>query len=649
MYYCYLFEAKSIQAYLFKTNKLRDVIAASERLDRLVDSNHNSVLGQVLQSAGLTSDIDDEQENEAELSSALDVHFIRCKGGAFYAYAKSKQPLLMLRSAWSLTLSQLFPSLEYTDAFSEGDDLQATISEAMGKLQADRNLPKLTLPLSTTIMARSERTGQAQILASQFAKEGSGPERNNLVVDVDTERHRQAYHLFGLNQTHSTDVISEGESTVNDADISPLLKRFTPDHLLHLVRYPLNFDTQFPYHGDKSRLTRFEGEAVKNMAMIHIDGNGLGILLRQLKVVMEQFNNNDDTDEAIYRTTFRRFSNILAKATEAAAKIATLKVYNQVAAAEPREDVVMPMRPIVLGGDDLTLFCRADIALEFAETFCEQFKVESEHALKSLFDENHKLVEERNCGHGDQSGKALVSLRDSGIKEFLTASGGILYHKGGHPFAQSHHLVEQLCDHAKALTKTVYGTQSKKVGPAALAFYRVSNASQSELTTLLEQAQSHPISDGRIAELMMSSYFVNMDEHTRLALEKETGNLIEHPRSTNQLKNLAALCKDDGVMPMAKWRQMATLISQRDFAEAEHVYQRALSLCADKKKIQNFSQCIKALFPTQCDMMYDWYWQHGNTLSSFVSDLLVYDHFRAVVTGNELAPKQSQSTPEVSA
>ncbi|WP_305810336.1 hypothetical protein [Photobacterium kishitanii] len=57
MYYCYLFEAKSIQDYLFQSNKLKDVIAASERLDRLIDSTKDSVLDQVLKAAELESDL----------------------------------------------------------------------------------------------------------------------------------------------------------------------------------------------------------------------------------------------------------------------------------------------------------------------------------------------------------------------------------------------------------------------------------------------------------------------------------------------------------------------------------------------------------------------------------------------------------------
>ncbi|MGD6740190.1 hypothetical protein ACN08N_19290 [Photobacterium leiognathi subsp. mandapamensis] len=122
MRYCYLFEAKSIQEYLFQSNKLKDVIAASERLDRLIDSTECSVLDQVLKAAELESDLLNRDVNTDHT-----IHFLRCKGGAFYAYCQQQAPLVSLRSAWTLTLSQLFPSLVYTDALSEAPALKVAL------------------------------------------------------------------------------------------------------------------------------------------------------------------------------------------------------------------------------------------------------------------------------------------------------------------------------------------------------------------------------------------------------------------------------------------------------------------------------------------------------------------------------------------
>ena len=85
----YLFEAKSIQAYIFKSGKLKDLIAASERLDRLVDDTAHSTLSHVLEAAQLKSNLLDSQ---AQVQGEV-IGFTRCKGGAFYAFCHTAEPL----------------------------------------------------------------------------------------------------------------------------------------------------------------------------------------------------------------------------------------------------------------------------------------------------------------------------------------------------------------------------------------------------------------------------------------------------------------------------------------------------------------------------------------------------------------------------
>ena len=56
---------------------------------------------------------------------------------------------------------------------------------------------------------------------------------------------------------------------------------------------------------------------------------------------------------------FKNFSQLLDKATVQAA----VNAYNQVNSGTKSD--VIPMRPIVLGGDDLTVICRADLAVPY--------------------------------------------------------------------------------------------------------------------------------------------------------------------------------------------------------------------------------------------------------------------------------------------
>lgn len=588
MYYCYLFEAKSIQDYLFQSNKLKDVIAASERLDRLIDSTKDSVLDQVLKAAELESDLLNRDVNTEHT-----IHFLRCKGGAFYAYCQQQAPLVSLRSAWTLTLSQLFPSMVYTDALSEAPSLKVALDKAMEGLNAARNTPQVNFPLSSTVIERYSRTGNGVVPLSSLAQRACVKDefKNDSALDIDTELHRQAYQAFDMRET------------------AALQDRFTPENRQGAICYPIDFEKEFAFSGPQLK-RKHQREAIKDMALIHIDGNGLGILLRQLKSALK------DQSDAVYCQAFRDFSEALNKATVAAARIATEQVYQHVIAENDFYEacVTLPMRPIVLGGDDVTLFCRADLALDYATTFCCAFKQESERALVDVFKQY---------------------LSDSGLFPYITASGGILYHKAGHPFSHSHHLVEALCDKAKVLTKSVYGTQSNKVGPAALAFYRVSNATQSNLSQLLTQAQTFSVGEDQRLTVGQSSYFVE-------PLSATEADKVKDGRFLQQLRDI--MPQEGSVTPvsMPKWRQMMTAIAQHDLDEAKRIYHRAIELCVDADAIATFKSALQQLVPKDALGHEDWYWQltgdedgKMNGYQSFINDVLIVHHFEpALLTNN---------------
>ena len=75
----YLFEAKSIQSYLGRSGRLKNVVDVSDSLSNLIDVKEDSKLGQVMNTAGLLdkSDLADTGKKDAL------IHFTRAKGGSF--------------------------------------------------------------------------------------------------------------------------------------------------------------------------------------------------------------------------------------------------------------------------------------------------------------------------------------------------------------------------------------------------------------------------------------------------------------------------------------------------------------------------------------------------------------------------------------
>ena len=191
--HAYLFEAKSIQAYLFRSGRVRDIIAASERLDRLVDSHESSTLFQVLNAAGLNSDLlDASQPGQPGL-----IRFLRCKGGAFYAYCETREPLVKLRALWTLTLPQMFPTLDWVDALTNGATLPEAITAGHAELAADRNTPTIKLPIAPTVADYYRRTGAVAEQMTELARCASAgeeaKENADSHLDGDIIRHREAY------------------------------------------------------------------------------------------------------------------------------------------------------------------------------------------------------------------------------------------------------------------------------------------------------------------------------------------------------------------------------------------------------------------------------------------------------------------------
>ncbi|AOW76266.1 hypothetical protein A3Q34_04965 [Colwellia sp. PAMC 20917] len=590
MVYSYLFEAKSIQTYLFKTGKVKDIIATSERLDLLVDDKEESLLFKVIKAAKLTSDLliskDEQLDN--------DINFIRCKGGAFYCYSTNKASLVKLRSLWTLAVQQMFPSLEFTDALISANTLQTAIQNGHKQLAADRNTPTVKFPIATSISERSSRTGSAATPMSKVVKYESIQDESGEYekIDIDTDFHRQAYSNLAMK------------------DGAALQDKFTPENLKtnkgapRKVNYPVDLENDFQFIA-KSAIKKSDKEAIKDIALIHIDGNGLGLLLRALQGALK-----NATDEQFCRA-FRQFSEALAKATQHAAQQATQELYNVANyQLDGSSKVYLPMRPLVLGGDDVTLLCRADLALKYSSTFCKAFKESSQKELAQLYKE-HLLNAEK-------------------IKPYLTASGGILYHKASHPFVNSHHLVEGLCAKAKKLTKDL----DPNIGPAALAFFRLSNSVTGDIETLCRQSQVFNVKDVHgesLLSLGVNAYVVDQN-----ASHQSLDNLFECIKLSN---------KEKTAVSMTKWRQMATELALGDKVEADRIYARAMSLCENKAGSEQVKQ-LQKLSGDNTDNT-QWYWsvtnQESPYLQSAISDMLIVDHF-SIVNAEEHSNASTKET-----
>ena len=171
------------------------------------------------------------------------------------------------------------------------------------------------------------------------------------------------------------------------------------------------------------------------IAVIHADGNGLG------KVVQAVGKQKD---------VFKEFSQKLDLATKEAANHAFIVVFNKF-----KDKRIIPIRPVVLSGDDMTVIIRGDLAIDYARSFISAFEDKTKEYIGEILKDQHVFTED---------------------KDYLTACAGIAFIKSSYPFYYGYQLAEDLCGEAKKDTKAIYGAYTDCLPPSCMMFHKVQDS-----------------------------------------------------------------------------------------------------------------------------------------------------------------------------
>ncbi len=275
---------------------------------------------------------------------------------------------------------ELAPGITFSQAvvkFEDGQSFSSVVDELEKKLRAERNRPSISLT-----------TG---LMGMQRMRETYLPERSH---------HQGEFYDEGTFQ--------KLQAIDNDGIRESGLRKKAMGGVLD--------DTPFK---DTDNINYFTGEN-NWIAIIHADGNGLGQVVRAI-------GENDPEGR-----NFHQFSSKLNEATIEAAREAVksaLSDFIQKEFGNEKMKRYFPFRPIVLGGDDLTVIIRGDLAIGFTKTYLESF----ERLTKEKF--------------------AALAGGNPGIKPVLekglTACAGIAFIKSSFPYYYGYNLAEALCSAAK--------------------------------------------------------------------------------------------------------------------------------------------------------------------------------------------------------
>ncbi|ART83445.1 hypothetical protein CBP31_13105 [Oceanisphaera profunda] len=456
----YAFELRGIQGYLFNTGRLKDMIYASELIDY--------VFGQPLDEALLAVGADPARPQP------------RRAGGAAYLVLDSQEQAQRLRDLWTLSLMQLLPGIELVDAVATGASVKDAVKAALDELQVARNKPLAQLPIATPLTALAPRTGQPAV----------DKERSES-LDASTVTRRRARRV--------------------DAG---LMGRFGDVSL----KWPNNFEE------DSHESTRFKLNADNFVGMLHLDGNGIGVLLRVLN------NAARNLDDDGYIEAYRIFSTELENVTCEAARKAT----EDVLIPAQSDKGVIPARPLVLGGDDLTILVRGDLAVPFAMSYAAHFEALSVGFIQKLT----KL------------------LNTDELPASLTTSGGLVLVKPGFPFSQALTLAESFADIAK--TK---GTDAQGNKVAALSLYRIQGAVGDDANALFKREQI-----ARNIELSLPAYALTSTDHEELPSLSTLCDLVDVALAKNfsksRLRNLVSLLYQDLELAKSEYQRWRSLMKK---------------------------------------------------------------------------------------
>ncbi len=319
--YLYGASIQGIQDFIFKTNRLKEIVGASEIVKNITENFLRKF----------------EKDN--------DVDILLCAAGNIKAVFKDKGKLEkhvlefekeVRQSAYGITVSQAVTLFN--------DDYDKDIETLEKKLKTQRNKPSIPLDLSIGIMELAPSTGRPII-------------DKNKKNDMATIQKSKAYDNW--------------------------------------------FDKHKKEHPEIKELkdiSQFSNKKNK-IAVIHIDGNGLGKIVPKLKENLPKFSKRLDN------ATKKSFFDAIDKIFKGKRK---------------------QYRDIILGGDDVTLIINADYALEFTKEFLQNFEKNTA--------EIEELKEIEIDGH---------------LVEKLTACAGIAYCNEKYPFHYAVSLAEELCKEAK--------------------------------------------------------------------------------------------------------------------------------------------------------------------------------------------------------
>lgn len=487
-------EIKGIQDYIFSTDKLRHIVGASEIVSSITGSNDDSDVDLPFYQSvlrALECKIDD------------DYKVMQAAAGRLMILFNNKENVNKLMAVWSVVINEYAPGTELVyDCFEiNPSDLTKARETALKGMLCQRQQPSCSLPIPSLPAERCRRDSKAAIGVDE--NHGKREPISNEIkrkLEAAQESRKSLFKKF-IPKNVDNNTIDDNYKILDNND-----------------KWPIDFEDITGF-GDKSY-----------MAVAHVDVNSMGNFFIKLG---EQLKNKEPEKNL-------EISQIVSQKLLESASYAAQSATRTIIEENPKlkeaigRGCKMPLRPLVLAGDDLTFVIKAPYAIRFIESYISFFSSKAKQELTQIINDNKLILDER-------------------ITE-LTLSAGVTFTKSKFPFKSAYELCENLCK---------LGKQSSERKVSTISFYRQTTSTCDDLGSLLSREFSHVYGNTTL-KLTYGTYAVSKNE-----------------KGLPLITDLEAVVSTFGSLPKGALRKIASMLFA-DKPTVDSAWERFVDICSSR-------------------------------------------------------------------
>ena len=170
------------------------------------------------------------------------------------------------------------------------------------------------------------------------------------------------------------------------------------------------------------------------LSVIHIDGNNMGVKFSCCKNLQKR----KELSLKVQQSVEKAFESLVKKIVSEFETYKDFLDYKKLTDGEIR---ILPIRPIIIGGDDITFVCPGRLGIEFAKYFVE------EAAKETIIDDADLSAMEEEANKDNNGPRKKIN-------KHLSCCAGVAIVPAKYPFFRAYGLAEQLCSEAKKKSRT---------------------------------------------------------------------------------------------------------------------------------------------------------------------------------------------------